>query len=77
MNIPVSTYYKRPDPERKRHSKQSDRALLRSIERVQSEWPSYGYRRVTAEFRRRGIVVNHKRVARVMRENRLGVKPPV
>jgi len=31
----------------------------------------YGYRRVTAELRRRGMLVNHKRVARVMREDDL------
>jgi len=36
----------------------------------------YGYRRVTAELRRRGMLVNHKRVARVMREdNLLAVQP--
>jgi transposase InsO family protein len=36
----------------------------------------YGYRRVTAELRRRGLAVNHKRVARLMREdNLLGVQP--
>ena len=31
----------------------------------------YGYRRVSAELRRRGLVVNHKRVARLMREDNL------
>jgi putative transposase len=31
----------------------------------------YGYRRVTAELRRRGITVNRKRVARIMREDKL------
>jgi transposase InsO family protein len=36
----------------------------------------YGYRRITAELRRRGMVVNHKRVARLMREdNLLAVQP--
>src|SRR5262250_2762201 len=36
----------------------------------------YGYRRVTAELRRRGLVINHKRVARIMREdNLLAVQP--
>jgi len=35
----------------------------------------YGYRRVTAELRRRGMLVNHKRVTRIMREdNLLGVQ---
>jgi putative transposase len=31
----------------------------------------YGYRRVTAEARRRGMMVNHKRVARIMRTDNL------
>ena len=36
----------------------------------------YGYRRVTAELRRQGMLVNHKRVARLMREdNLLAVQP--
>jgi len=36
----------------------------------------YGYRRITAELRRRGMQVNHKRVVRIMREdNLLGLQP--
>jgi putative transposase len=36
----------------------------------------YGYRRIAAELRRRGMLANHKRVARIMREdNLLGVQP--
>jgi transposase InsO family protein len=36
----------------------------------------YGYRRVAAELRRRGMLANHKRVARIMREdNLLAVQP--
>jgi transposase InsO family protein len=36
----------------------------------------YGYRRVSRELRRRGLIVNHKRVARLMREdNLLAVQP--
>jgi transposase InsO family protein len=36
----------------------------------------YGYRRISAELRRRGLAVNHKRVARIMREdNLLAVQP--
>jgi putative transposase len=31
----------------------------------------YGYRRVTAELRLRGLNANHKRVARIMREDNL------
>ncbi len=36
----------------------------------------YGYRRVTAELRRRGMLVNHKRVARMMREDNLLAMQP-
>jgi putative transposase len=36
----------------------------------------YGYRRIAAELRRRGMLVNHKRVARIMHEdNLLAVQP--
>ena len=36
----------------------------------------YGYRRVTRELKRRGFLVNHKRVARIMREDDLlGIQP--
>ncbi len=39
-------------------------------------WRRYGYRRITAELRRRGMRVNHKRVLRIMREdNLLAVQP--
>ena len=31
----------------------------------------YGYRRVTAELKRQGMLVNHKRVARIMRQDNL------
>src|SRR4051812_27113014 len=36
----------------------------------------YGYRRVTAELHRQGLLVNHKRVARIMREDELLAMQP-
>jgi putative transposase len=36
----------------------------------------YGYRRIAAELRRRGMLVNHKRVARIMREDNLLAAQP-
>jgi len=45
------------------------RSLIQSI--VLQHRRRYGYRRVTAELRRRGMIVNHKRVARIMREDHL------
>jgi putative transposase len=41
------------------------------IQRIALEWPCYGWRRMTAELRRRGWTVNHKRVRRIMREDNL------
>jgi putative transposase len=50
------------------------RAVMQQI--VLEHRRRYGYRRVTAELRRRGLIVNHKRVARLMREdNLLAVQP--
>ena len=41
------------------------------MQKVALESPAYGYRRITAELRRRGCDVNHKRVLRMMREDNL------
>ena len=43
------------------------RSVIQEIA-VAHRW-RYGYRRITAELRRRGLLVNHKRVARLMRED--------
>jgi putative transposase len=69
MGLPRSTYYAvgRNDALKR----ESEAALRGAIENVVAEWPAYGYRRVTHELRRRGIVVNHKRIARIMREEAL------
>jgi transposase InsO family protein len=45
--------------------------LRDQIQRVALAHRFYGYRRVTAELRQEGIVVNHKRVLRVMHEDNL------
>lgn len=41
------------------------------IQRIALEWPSYGYRRVTHELSRQGVVANNKLVLRLMREDNL------
>ena len=48
-----------------------DLDLRDAIQRVALEWPSYGRPKITAELRRRGWVVNPKRVYRLMREDNL------
>ena len=48
-----------------------DVKLRDALQRVALEYPSYGWPRLTPELRRRGWVVNHKRVYRMMREDNL------
>ena len=52
----------RPDP---------DMELRDAIQKIAVEWPSYGRPRITEELRRRGWIVNPKRVRRLMREDNL------
>jgi putative transposase len=48
-----------------------DMELRSVIQKIALSRPSYGYRRVQAELKRRGRQVNHKRVRRLMREDNL------
>ena len=45
--------------------------LRDALQRIALEFPSYGWPRMTAELRRRGWAVNHKRVYRLMRQDNL------
>ncbi len=45
--------------------------LRKEIQGIALEFPSYGYRRVTKELRRRKIIANSKRVHKIMREDNL------
>jgi transposase InsO family protein len=49
----------------------NDMELRDDIQRIALEFPCYGWRRVTAELRRQGWTVNHKRVRRILREDNL------
>ena len=54
---------------------QPDEGYLRAaIKAVAAEWPTYGYRRITAQLRRQEWIVNHKRVQRLMQEMGLQAK---
>ena len=66
LQLPRATYYRAQPP-----AAEAEIGLRSLIQQVALEWPSYGYRRVTAELQRRGHVVNRKRVLRLMREDNL------
>ena len=71
MNLPRSSYHYRPKaPE----TPSEQRALVDRIEGIAEEFPRYGYRKVTVQLHREGLLVNHKKIQRIMRERGLGVK---
>jgi putative transposase len=49
----------------------SDALLRNHIERLQQDFPGYGYRRLGHQLRREGIVVNDKKIRRVQRKYQL------
>ena len=51
-------------------------ALLARIGTICDEFACYGYRRVGAALRRQGVVVNGKKLRRLMREHDLQPKRP-
>jgi transposase InsO family protein len=48
-----------------------DLELRDARQRIALEYPAYGWPRMTRELQRRGWAVNHKRVYRLMREDKL------
>lgn len=62
------TYYRLKD---RAEIEQGHLELCDHIQRIALEWPSYGYRRITHELSRQGILANNKLVLRLMREDNL------
>jgi putative transposase len=73
MSLAPSTYYCRPRVRSAEAAVAEDRLVAR-IRAICAEFPRYGYRRVTAQLKAEGERVNHKRVARIMREQDLRVR---
>ena len=65
MGISRSTYYDAPV------SAPDDTAIVEAISAICGEFERYGWRRVQAALRQQGVVVNHKKVKRLMREHDL------
>ena len=66
MGISRSTYYYRPKKNIAKEKRDAD--IADAIEDIATEFPSYGYRRITAALKRRGMVLNHKKVLKIMKE---------
>ena len=58
----------------KEPAKNTDSKILASMQGIALEFPKYGYRRVYHALRRDGILVNHKKVLRIMKENNILVR---
>jgi putative transposase len=70
LGVPRSSVYYAPQPA-------IDEAKLKTaLIDLAGEWPTYGYRRLTAMMKRRGLSVNGKRVRRWMDELDLTGAPP-
>jgi putative transposase len=65
MGIARSTFYDAPPVEL------DDTALVEAMATICDEFEAYGWRRVHAALRQQGLVVNHKKVRRLMREHDL------
>lgn len=61
-----STYYYKPKTTDE--ADKTDKELKMMIERIQGEFPGYGYRRIKKQLRREGITLNGKRIRRVQGE---------
>jgi transposase InsO family protein len=61
LDLPRSSYYHKP-------AEAADEPLRSALLSEAEAWPTYGYRRLTAQLRRDGWQVNHKRIRRLMHE---------
>ena len=70
MGLPRSSFYYQVD-------EPDDRECKDAIQEIAGQWPRYGYRRITVQLRRdKQLVVNGKRVRRLMAEMGLKGEPP-
>lgn len=67
MGLARSTFYDEPPHEA------DDTAIVEAIAAICEEFEHYGWRRVRAALRQQGLIVNHKKIRRLMREH--GLQP--
>ena len=64
MDVARSSYHAEPA------GRPDETAIVAEMRAITDEFEGYGYRRVGAELRHRGLVVNAKKVRRLMRAHR-------
>lgn len=69
LNMARSSYYYKKPLDLQKEKEDAD--LRDKIESIVVEYERYGYRRVTAQLKRDGSEVNHKRVQRIMQQEGL------
>jgi putative transposase len=67
MAIARSTYYEAAP------AAADDTAIVEAISAICDEFECYGWRRVRAALQHRGMIINHKKIRRLMREH--GLQP--
>jgi transposase InsO family protein len=65
IQLPRRSYYYKPK------TTPAEPALIAHIADLCLQYPQYGYRRITKQLQREGMIINHKKVARIMRQNGL------
>jgi putative transposase len=68
MGLPRSTFYDTPA------ARLDEAEIVGRMQTICDEFEAYGYRRVGAELRHQGVIVNHKKIRRLMREHDLQPK---
>lgn len=69
LNMARSSYYYKRGKGLQKGKEDAD--IRDRIEKIVVEYERYGYRRVTAQLKREGLKINHKRVQRIMQEEGL------
>ena len=69
LKVARSSYYYKKTLDLQKQKEDAD--LRDKIESIVVQHERYGYRRVTAQLKRDGSEVNHKRVQRIMQEGNL------
>ncbi len=70
MGVKKSTLYYQPKGNLDKKIKETD--IKNKIKDISYKHPYYGYRRITASLRRDKVIVNHKKVLKMMKE--LGIQ---